>query len=421
MKQTLLKRILTLTYCTSLTLAACHASAEATGEDKSIVLGSGCFWGAEKRLEALPGVIDAVSGYADGKGIQPNYQSIIDAKNKMNPENFAEVVQVTYNPSKISLADLYKHFFENHDPTQMNRQGNDIGTQYRSTILYNNEEEARLARSIKEQYQTLLTQAGYGSIKTKIAMLETFYPAEEYHQDYLKKNPNDYCPNHATGVTFGKSKDGTRLDNTNLLKGKHILVVEAPYCPYCSAFKDQVAKDYLGDIPMHFRQADNLESLEIITPTWASPTILFLEDGKEVFGNQGFMTPDEFYRALGGFKLGQDSESYKIAFNNGTERRFCQQYHLFKDTGSGVFIDKVSGQPLFETKDRFDSGSGWLSFIKAIDGATIEIPDHSHGLSRMEVRAKHSHIHLGHVFEDGPNGQRRFCINANVLEFKPQP
>ena len=128
------------------------------------------------------------------------------------------------------------------------------------------------------------------------------------------------------------------------------------------------------------------------------------------------MNKNEFYKALGIFKLGKKSESFNIAFNKGTEGRFCKQYDIFKNTPDGVFVDKLSGEPLFDTKDRFVSRSGWLSFYKAVDGSVVELEDNSYGMKRVEVRAKNSGIHLGHVFPKA-NGKRRFCINATVLDF----
>lgn len=400
-------------------LSTTQAQTAEPEQTDSIVLGSGCFWGAEKRYQAIDGVIEAISGYADGKGIEPTYAAITQAQHKTNPDNFAEVVKVVYDPNKVSLTHLIKNFFEGHDPTQGDRQGNDIGTQYRSTILYQNEAQKRIAETLAEQYQQRLTAAGYGKITTAIKPLTAFHAAEEYHQDYLQKNPNGYCPIHATGVTFAE-KTTTPTDNTALQSGKHIVVLEAPHCPYCEQFKQNVSNHYRGEIPLHYRQAEQLDSLQLSTPTWATPTIFFLQDGKEVFAKQGYMTREEFYRALGVFQLGKDSKAYEVAFEDGTESRFCKRYDLFKDTGDGVFIDTLSGEPLFDTKDRFNSGSGWLSFTQAVDGSTVEIPDNRFGMQRIEVRAKTSGIHLGHVFEDGPNGQRRFCINANVLSFQPR-
>jgi peptide methionine sulfoxide reductase msrA/msrB len=386
---------------------------------ETIVLGAGCFWGVEKRYQALPGVVDAVSGYADGRGLSPTYQEITKRKHQQNPDNFAEVVQVTFNPAQISLQHILQYYFEQHDPTQLNRQGNDIGTQYRSTILFSNVKQQQVAEQVSAAYQQRLTAEGYGKITTKIKVLDSFHPAEEYHQDYLAKNPNGYCPDHATGVKFEAAMQAVKIttDNSKLLLGKQIVVIDAQgYCPYCEQFKKEVANAYQGTIPMTFRHASQLDGLTIKTPTWATPTILFLEQGKEVFGRQGTMTSAEFYKALGHFKLGE-SEAFNVAFDEGTDGRFCKEYEIFKNTPDGVFIDKLSGAKLFDTRDRFDSGTGWLSFTKPVEGSVIERPDNRYGMQRVEIRAKQSGIHLGHVFPDGPNGQPRYCINATVLEF----
>jgi len=394
----------------------------ATRHTDTIVVGAGCFWGVEKRFEAMDGVIDAVSGYADGNGVQPTYRAITQKRNQHNPNNHAEVVQITFNPAVVSLTTLLQRYFEMHDPTQLNRQGNDIGTQYRSIILTNSQKQADSARQVQAAYQLLLSQAGYGAITTQIKPLREFFPAEQYHQDYIAKNPNGYCPDHSTGVRFaGDNKSQTAaVDNSALLSGKHILVIDSEnYCPYCEKFKAEVANRYQGDIPLHFRYASAVNGLTLKTPTWATPTIILLQDGKEVFGRQGYVNPDEFYLLLGKFKLG-DTEAFDVAFDKGTDGRFCQQYEIFKNTPDGVFTDKLSGAPLFDTRDRFDSGTGWLSFTKAVNGAVIEKPDNSYGMRRTEIRAKVSGIHLGHVFNDGPNGRSRYCINATVLDFVPR-
>lgn len=397
------------------------AAISGTVQLDTIVLGAGCFWGVEKRYQALPGVVDAVSGYADGRGIKPSYAVITQPQYQQDPNNFAEVVQVTFNPQIISLERILQFYFEQHDPTQLNRQGNDVGTQYRSTILFSQPKQQQTALQVLAAYQQLLDQAGgYGAIVTKVAALEQFYPAEDYHQDYLAKNPQGYCPDHSTGVRFSTMTATAQPDNQPLLQGKHIVVIDAAdYCPYCEQFKQQVANDYRGTIPLTYRLASQLQGLQLMTPTWATPTILFLQDGKEVFGRQGMMSAADFYRALGHFKLGE-SEAFNVAFDEGTDGRFCQQYEIFKNTPDGVFIDKLSGAVLFDTRDRFDSGTGWLSFTKAVDGAVLEKPDHRYGMQRTEIRAAKSGIHLGHVFDDGPAGQRRFCINATVLEFVPR-
>ena len=389
-----------------------------TSHIQKIVLGSGCFWGAEKNYEGLKGVIDAVSGYSDGYGLEPTYNEITKLKNKFNSNNYAEVVEVTYNTNIISTEMLLKHYFESHDPTQLNRQGNDIGTQYRSIILYSNKTQNQVAEKIISTYQELLIEANYGKIVTKVKPLKKFNKAETYHQDYIKKNPNGYCPDHSTGVKFTITKKPDKPDNHNLKKGKYIVIIEPQgYCAYCEKLKSETLNDYAGRIPLAFRLATQLNKLEIHSPTWATPTVIFLQDGKEVFGHQGLMSSKEFYQALGYFMLG-DSEAYKVAFEDATDRRFCEEYDMFKNTPDGVFIDKISGAPLFDTRDRYNSFSGWLSFTKPIDGAIYYKVDNSNGMKRTEVRSTISDIHLGHVFPDGPNGLPRYCINATVLEFK---
>ena len=397
-----------------------HSSVEATMHVKTIVLGSGCFWGAEKRYEALNGVIDAESGYADGNGFKATYRNITDKSRRFDSNNYAEVVQVMYNSNIISAEDLLKNYFESHDPTQKNRQGNDIGTQYRSIILTTTDEQAKVAKQVKSQYQQLLTNASYGPIETVIKPLKSFVSAEEYHQNYLEKNPNGYCPDHSTGVVFDK-KPVKKIDNSALLVGKQIVVLDSrDYCPYCEKFKSAVANDYNGTIPMTFRHADQLNGLTIKSATWATPTILFLENGVEVYGRQGYATPAEFYKALGAFKLG-NSDAYKVAFDARTDRPYCKEYKEFKNTPDGTFVDKLSGEPLFDTRDRFNSGTGWLSFTHPVNDSVTQHDDSSWGMTRIELRSKTTGIHLGHLFPgEGPRGRDRYCINATVLDFVPR-
>ena len=392
-------------------------SINSTNHLKEIVFGAGCFWSVEKKFQETFGVVNVESGYADGKNIKPIYREIIKRDNRFNPDNFAEVVRVTYNSNQVELENLIKLFFEIHDPTQENRQGNDIGVQYRSLILTSSEEEKIISNKIKVEFQDLLNEKGFGPITTDIKVLQKFYLAEEYHQDYLKKNPDGYCPDNSTGVVFSK-KNKKFKSNEDLLVGQRILVLEAEGCPYCYKLRQDVLNNYQGSIPVYFRESYQLEGLKLLTPTWATPTIYFLEEGREVMAHQGYLPSNKFYKSLGKFKLGE-TEAFDVAFNQGTDPTFCKEYELFKNTPEGIFIDKLSGAPLFSTKYRFNSKTGWLSFTEAIKDSVTEHMDYSYGMVRVEIRSKSSGIHLGHVFDDGPNGKPRYCINATVLEFVP--
>ncbi len=392
-------------------------SINSTNHLKEIVFGAGCFWSVEKKFQETFGVVNVESGYADGKNIKPIYREIIKRDNRFNPDNFAEVVRVTYNSNQVELENLIKLFFEIHDPTQENRQGNDIGVQYRSLILTSSEEEKIISNKIKVEFQDLLNEKGFGPITTDIKVLQKFYLAEEYHQDYLKKNPDGYCPDNSTGVVFSK-KNKKFKSNEDLLVGQRILVLEAEGCPYCYKLRQDVLNNYQGSIPVYFRESYQLEGLKLQTPTWATPTIYFLEEGREVMAHQGYLPSNKFYKSLGKFKLGE-TEAFDVAFNQGTDPTFCKEYELFKNTPEGIFIDKLSGAPLFSTKYRFNSKTGWLSFTEAIKDSVTEHMDYSYGMVRVEIRSKSSGIHLGHVFDDGPNGKPRYCINATVLEFVP--
>ena len=410
-----------LSLCLGFLLASFYTYSEETlssSQIQSIVLGSGCFWGAEKGYASIPGVIEAVSGYADGKQVLPNYSEITLWKNRFNPSNHAEVVKVIFDSTVVSTEGILKHYFESHDPTQINRQGNDLGTQYRSIILTSSELQNKTAKKVLNEFQILLTKSGYGKIVTDIKPLTKFYRAEEYHQDYLVKNPKGYCPDHSTGVRFAV-EEVNEPNNAYLLNGKQILIVESEGCPYCERFRETVASNYKGSVPLSFRLSSELDGLTVNSPTEVTPTILFLEEGKEVYRKEGYIGPYSFYKLLGAFKLG-NSEAFQVAFEEGTDARFCRQYEIFKNTSDGLFVDKLSGDPLFDTRDRFNSGTGWLSFTKAIEGSIIERMDTSFGMKRIEIRAKTSGIHLGHVFPDGPNGKPRYCINATVLDFQPR-
>ncbi len=160
------------------------------------VFGLGCFWGAERRFWETEGVFTTAVGYAGGTAADPDYKLVCSGST-----GHAEVVLVVYDPAIVSYEDLLRVFWEAHDPTQGMRQGNDVGTQYRSAIYTTTPAQATAAPRSKDAYQAALTDAGYGTITTEIKPLETFYYAEDYHQQYLAKNPGGYCGLGGTGVS----------------------------------------------------------------------------------------------------------------------------------------------------------------------------------------------------------------------------
>ncbi len=155
----------------------------------------GCFWGEEKLYWEQPGVIVTAVGYEGGFTPNPTYEEVCSGKT-----GHAETVRVAFDPSRITYEELLRLFWEAHDPTQGMRQGNDVGTQYRSAIFTHTDGQAAAAAASREMYQAELSKAGYGEIQTEIRPAPEFYFAEDYHQQYLAKVPNGYCPVHATGV-----------------------------------------------------------------------------------------------------------------------------------------------------------------------------------------------------------------------------
>jgi peptide-methionine (S)-S-oxide reductase len=158
--------------------------------------GMGCFWGAEQIFWNTEGVVSTAAGYQGGFTPNPSYEEVCSART-----GHTEIVKVVFDPKQISYAELLRVFWEAHDPTQGMRQGNDAGTQYRSAVYTTSSEQQKTAEASRDEYQPWLTKAGYGEITTEVAPATEFYYAEEYHQQYLAKNPNGYCPVHATGVS----------------------------------------------------------------------------------------------------------------------------------------------------------------------------------------------------------------------------
>ena len=422
-----MRRLFTTTL--AILMASTLAQAAPAAQTDFIVLGMGCFWGAEKRMSELPGVIDVESGYANGE-IEGNYEAILAHERllrlgKSNKRNHAEVVKVSFDPAKVGLETVLARFWESHDPTQGDRQGNDVGSNYRSAIYTVSDAQLAVARKTRDTYQVALKAAGRGAITTEIAPLRKYFRAEEYHQDYLKKNPNGYCGLGGTGVKYpgalapaGAAASAKPPDPKTLDLKRQLIVFEAEDCPYCRQFKAEVLDGWASDMPVARTLSPQPPAgWRLEKALFATPTIVLFENGKEVSRFTGWNgDKPRFWKWLG-FHLLTPAQQ-KIAFEQGTE---------YPGTGShldekrpGTFVDPITGAPLFRSDAKFDSGTGWPSFFTPVPGALTEHVDLSHGMRRVEVRSASSGIHLGHVFDDGPPPTgKRYCINGNVLRFVP--
>ena len=305
---------------------------------KEIYLAGGCFWGVEEYFSLIPGVIDAESGYANGKTAEPSYEDVC-----WRDTGHAETVHVTYDPDVVSLRTLVEQLFAIIDPTSLNRQGNDVGAQYRTGVYYVDPADRTTVEEVfaaeQRKYDALLA--------VELMPLRNFYRAEEHHQDYLRKNPGGYCH-----VDFS---------NLNALRAA-------------------------GE-----------------------------NDAGSTQAQQSYERPsDEELRAR------LTPEQYAVTQRAATERAFSGEYdHFFEP---GVYVDVVSGQPLFSSDDKYDSGCGWPAFTRPIsEDAITRHDDRSFGMHRIEVRSSGAGSHLGHVFHDGPaeTGGLRYCINSAALRFVP--
>ncbi len=415
---------------------AAQAGTTATGMDarlQSIVLGMGCFWGAEKRMAEIPGVVDVESGYANGE-VAGDYRAVLAHEKALragrsSKRNHAEVVKVTFDPARTSLKTVLIGFWENHDPTQGNRQGNDVGSNYRSAIYTTDEAQQALAIETRDVYQQALSARGYGSITTEIEPLRVYHRAEDDHQDYLKKNPDGYCGLGGTGVRYPSARaaaadpgpaPAARLDGGKLAATRQLVVFEARDCPFCRQFQAEILDRWQSPVPIVATLNPNPPmGWTLEKALFATPTIVLFENGREVSRYTGYNGDQaRFWRWLG-FRL-LTPEQRKIAFESGTERPFTGS-HL-DEKRPGTFVDPITGAPLFRSDTKFESRTGWPSFFNPLPGALTLHDDFSHGMKRVEVRSASSGIHLGHVFDDGPPPTgKRYCINGNVLKFVPDP
>jgi peptide methionine sulfoxide reductase msrA/msrB len=282
-------------------------------------LGMGCFWGSEKRMQGLTGVLDVEAGYAGGDIANPSYETLHDTEAAINDgkklKNHAEVVKVYYDPNQVNLEHVLIHFWENHNPAQGNRQGNDIGSNYRSAVFYRTEEERLIAEKTRTVYQSNLIKADIDNpITTEISPLVNYASAENYHQDYLEKNPMGYCGLGGTGVAYadpalGYKPHSTSLpakqmgvenwDQVKLNIKEQLIAFEAIDCGYCRKFDKDVLATWENSIPIHSTNSIlPPKGWKLNEALFATPTIVLFRDQQEVARYTGYQTADQFWQWL---------------------------------------------------------------------------------------------------------------------------